>query len=69
MEDFGAGAALELHDADVSSGTTLSALSSSTLVDVMHFSEESLTRYEPQRVGPGVPLYHLSLTFHAQVTT
>lgn len=69
MEDFGAGAALELHDADVSSGTTLAALSTSTLVDVVHFSEESLTRYEPQRVGPGVPLYHLSLTFHAQVTT
>lgn len=69
MEDFGAGAAMEFHDADVSSGTTLAALSSSTLVDVMHFSEDALTRFEPQRVGPGVPLYHLPMTFHAQVAT
>lgn len=67
METFGAGAAMELHDADVSSGTTLAALSTSTLVDVVHFSEDALTRFEPTRVGPGVPLYSLPLTFHAQV--
>ena len=69
IELFGAGAALEFHDADTSSGTTLAALSSGTLVDVMHFSEDALTRFEPQRVGPGVPLYHLPMVLHAQVTT
>ena len=69
IELFGAGAALEFHDVNVSSGTTLAALSTSTLVDVMHFSEDALTRFEPQRVGPGVPLYHLPMVLHAQVTT
>ena len=67
MERFGAGASLELHEAQVSSGTTLAALSSSTLVDVAHFTEESLSTYEPARLGPGVPLYSLDLRLHAKV--
>lgn len=67
MERFGAGASLELHEAQVSSGTTLAALSSSTLVDVCHFSEETLTTFEPARLGPGVPLYSLDLRLHAKV--
>lgn len=67
MERFGAGASLELHEAQVSSGTTLAALSSSTLVDVAHFTEETLTTFEPTRLGPGVPLYSLDLRLHAKV--
>jgi len=67
LERFGAGASLELHEAQVSSGTTLAALSSSTLVDVVHFSEETLTTYEPTRLGPGVPLYSLDLRLHGKV--
>lgn len=67
MERFGAGASLELHEAQVSTGTTLAALSSSTLVDVVHFSEDSLSRFEPVRLGPGVPLYSLDLRLHGKV--
>ena len=67
LERFGAGASLELHEAQVSSGTTLAALSSSTLVDVAHFTEETLTTYEPTRLGPGVPLYSLDLRLHGKV--
>lgn len=67
MERFGAGASLELHEAQVSTGTTLAALSSSTLVDVVHFSEETLSRFEPTRLGPGVPLYSIDLRLQAKV--
>lgn len=67
MERFGAGASLELHEAQVSTGTTLAALSTSTLVDVVHFSEDALSRFEPSRLGPGVPLYSLDLRLHAKV--
>jgi hypothetical protein len=67
MERFGAGASMELHEAQVSSGTTLAALSSSTLVDVVHFSEETLSRFEPTRLGPGVPLYSIDLRLQAKV--
>ncbi len=67
MERFGAGAAFELHEAQVSSGTTLAALSSSTLVDVAHFSEDTLSRFEPTRLGPGVPLYSIDLRLHSKV--
>jgi hypothetical protein len=67
MERFGAGASLELHEAQVSTGTTLAALSSLTLVDVVHFSEETLSRFEPTRLGPGVPLYSIDLRLHSKV--
>ncbi len=67
MERFGAGASLEMHEAQVSTGTTLAALSSSTLVDVVHFSEETLSRFEPTRLGPGVPLYSIDLRLQAKV--
>lgn len=67
MERFGAGASLELHEQASVTGTTLAALSSSTLVDVVHFSEETLSRFEPARLGPGVPLYSLDLRLHAKV--
>ena len=67
MERFGAGASLELHEQPTVTGTTLAALSSSTLVDVVHFSEDSLSRFEPARLGPGVPLYSIDLRLHAKV--
>lgn len=67
LERFGAGAALELHEGQISSGTVLGSLSSSTLVDVCHFSEETLSRFEPTRVGPGVPLYSFDLRLHSRV--
>lgn len=67
MDRFGANARFELHDADVSSGTTLAALTSSTLVSQVHFSEETLTRFEPQRVAPGTPLYSWSGVLHQRV--
>lgn len=67
MERFGAGASFELHEQPTVTGTTLAALSSSTLVDVVHFSEDSLSRFEPARLGPGVPLYSIDLRLHAKV--
>ena len=67
MERFGAGSAFELHEAQISTGTTLAALSSSTRVDVVHFSEDALTEFTPQRLGPGVALYSLDLVLHAKV--
>lgn len=67
LERFGAGASLELHEAQVSAGTTLAALSASTLVDVCHFSEDTLSRFEPTRLGPGVPLYSIDLRLQAKV--
>lgn len=68
MERFGAGAAFEAHETALSSGTTLAALSSSTLVAVMHWSEDTLSSFRPRRIGPGVPLYDLDTTAHEQVT-
>jgi len=67
IERFGAGASLEMHDVPISSGTVLAARTSSTLVDVVHFSEDALTTYEPQAIGAGVPLYSLDLIMHAEV--
>jgi len=67
IERFGAGASLEMHDVSISSGTVLAARTSSTLVDVVHFSEDALTTYEPQAIGAGVPLYSLDLIMHAEV--
>lgn len=67
MERFGAGASLELHEQASVTGVALGALSSSTLVDVVHFSEDALSRFEPARLGPGVPLYSIDLRLHAKV--
>lgn len=67
LERFGAGASLELHEQPSVTGVVLSALSSSTLVDVVHFSEDTLSRFEPARLGPGVPLYSIDLRLHAKV--
>ena len=67
IERFGAGASLELHEQASVTGVALGALSSSTLVDVCHFSEDTLSRFEPTRLGPGVPLYSIDLRLHARV--
>jgi hypothetical protein len=67
IERFGAGASLEMHDVPISSGTVLAARTSSTLVDVVHFSEDALTTYEPQAIGAGVLFYSLDLIMHAEV--
>lgn len=67
MDRFGANARFELHDADVSSGATLVALTSSTLVSQVHFSEDTLTRFEPMRAAPGTALYSWSGVLHQRV--
>ena len=67
IERFGAGASFEMHDCLLSSGTTMAPRTFSTLVDVVHFSEDALTTYEPQAIGAGVPLYALDMTLHAEV--
>lgn len=68
IERFGAGAAFELHESPISAGVTLSALSASTRVGVMHWSEDTLSSFRPQRIGPGVPLYDLDTVAHEEVT-
>lgn len=69
VERFGAGAAFEIHEVGISSGTTLAAASSSTLVAVAHWSAESVQTFRPRRIGPGVPLYDLDMVAHEQVTS
>jgi hypothetical protein len=34
----------------------------------MHWSEDTLGSFRPQRIGPGVPLYDLETIAHEQVT-
>jgi hypothetical protein len=67
VKRFGAGAAFEVHETALSSGTTLAAISASTLVAVMHWSEETVSGFRPRRIGPGVPLYDLDTVAHEQV--
>ena len=67
LERFGAGAAFELHLADIASGTTLAPLSLATRVDAMHFAEDTLSGFSPTRLGPGVPLYSIDLRLHSRV--
>jgi hypothetical protein len=68
VQRFGAGAAFECHEVPISSGTTLAGATSSTLVAVMHWSQETVTSFRPRRIGPGVPLYDLDTVAHEQVT-
>lgn len=67
LDRFGAGAVLEVHDSEVSSGATLQAISSSTLLCSAHFAEDILGDFRPSRVGPGIPLYGFSFDLHAEV--
>lgn len=64
----GAGARFELHDVDVTPGvSTLAALSSATLVGMVVFAEDTLSRFDAQRVAPGTPLYRWSGVVHEWV--
>jgi hypothetical protein len=65
---FGAGAAFELHEQAIASGTTLDTLSSTTRVATLHWSQDTLSSFAPRRIGPGVPLYDLDTVAHEQVT-
>lgn len=68
LERFGAGASFELHEVQGVTGTTLDPIHNvNTLTDVVHFSEDTLTGFRPQRIGPGVPLYSADLIMHAKV--
>lgn len=69
LYSYGAGAAFELHDLDINTGTTVEATTSSTRVGVMHFAQETLERFEPRRIAPGTPLYAVDLALLAQVTS
>ena len=69
MDDYGAGASMELHDVDVVGGATyLDNFDSTTLVDTVHFSQETIERFEPRRIAPGTPLYAIDLVLHSRVT-
>jgi hypothetical protein len=67
LERFGANAAVEVWEVPIDTGTTLVPLSLARLVDVVHFSEDALSSFEPVRLGPGVPLYSLDMRLHAKV--
>lgn len=57
-----AGLHFELHLTTISSGTTLSALSSSTRHGTAwHLDAEAVESYAPRRMSPGVPLYSADL--------
>lgn len=56
------GRRLELHEQSISSGTALSALSSSTEIGSdWHLDEESCQSFTPQRLEPGLELYSWSI--------
>lgn len=65
IEQWGAGGAFDLHEADDVAGVL--TLSSSTLIGAMHFSEEAVRDFAPQRLGPGVALYSIDLITHSEV--
>lgn len=57
------GGKFERHDTTVSSGTTLSALSSSTRIGTLwHFAEESCKSLRPSRVDPGLELWGITVS-------
>ena len=67
IERFGAGASVEFHALDVSTGSTLEAAGSGTLEATAHFSEDTLTTFDPTQVGDGVPLYDFGIVIHEVV--
>ena len=60
LDRFGAGAYFELHDLEISSGTTLTDCSSSTLLATCQWDESTITDFEPDLVGAEIDLYDLS---------
>lgn len=69
FDSYGHGAALEVHDVDINTGTTLDLPTSSTLVDVCHFTQDTLERFAPERLAAGTPLYSFALMLHKRVTS
>jgi hypothetical protein len=67
LRRFGAGAAFQAREVDVSSGTTLAPIIEHPF-GTLHWSEDTLSAFRPRRIGPGVPLYDLDTTAHEQVT-
>lgn len=67
MRRFGAGAAFQAREVDVSSGSTLAPIIEHPF-GTLHWSEDTLSAFRPRRIGPGVPLYDLDTTAHEQVT-
>lgn len=65
VERHGAGALMEMHEV-TTSGAVLALPTSSTLQGRVHFSEESVTEWDPQQIGDAVPLYDVSLVVHAE---
>ena len=63
---FGAGAAFQAREVDVSSGSTLAPIIEHPFA-TLHWSGESVTGFRPRRIGPGVPLYDLDMVAHEQV--
>jgi hypothetical protein len=69
MRRFGAGASFEAYEEAISAGTVLAGPTTTTnRFGVLHWSEDTLGSFRPQRIGPGVPLYDLDAVAHEQVT-
>lgn len=65
---FGPGAAFEVHEVPISSGTTLAGATSSTLIAKAHWAQVSIESFRPRRIGAGVPLYDIDLVAHERVS-
>lgn len=67
IDQFGATSHFELHSCDISSGTTLVAATSSTLLDKVVFDQEIIENFDPERVGDGIDLYDVNFLAHRVV--
>ena len=65
IERHGAGALMEMHEV-ATVGAVLDLPTASTLKDRVHFSEESVTEWDPQQIGDAVPLYDVELVMHSE---
>lgn len=69
MRRFGPGAAFEAYEEAIAAGTALAGpTTTANRFGVLHWSEDTLSSFRPQRIGPGVPLYDLDTIAHEQVT-
>ena len=66
LERFGANAAVEFHDVDLSGGALLSPMSTATRTFTGHFTQQTLETFAPERM-PSAPLYSVDLVFHERV--
>jgi hypothetical protein len=60
MDRFGAGASFRIYDAEVSSGYLLDN-NSSTLIDTVCFSEDTMNMFSPELIGYSLNLYRFSV--------